>query len=238
MKVVARVIILLLPILVIMLCNFAVVADRVGDDMVFSTVLDISPIEVGVNDKTVSLCYQVHGEKEKFYNLVSDDCLSVNAHVTQPVPGVKSHVIDKIGIRAIGNNATYCYDIGIARENCSVTVNGNPISVNEKFTEEGIEVFNDRMIARNPNVIRISVPNCGRALVDAIQITCTEYNMRISRTETVPVKVLELTTTRGISPIEAAHGVVGKSITPVSVHLAFNFTLFDLFPLLSIFPNP
>jgi uncharacterized protein YegL len=190
--------------------EYIVVADRVGDDMVFSTVLDISPIEVGVNDKTVSLCYQVHGEEEKFYNLVSDDCLSVNAHVTQPVPGVKSHVIDKIGIRAIGNNATYCYDIGIARENCSVTVNGNPISVNEKFTEEGIEVFNDRMIARNPNVIRISVPNCGRALVDAIQITCTEYNMRISRTETVPVKVLELTTTRGISPIEAAHGLVGQ----------------------------
>jgi hypothetical protein len=191
--------------------EYIVIADRVGDDMVFSVVLDISPNELNVSDhKTVSLCYQVHGEEEKFYNLVTDDCLSVNAHVTQPVSGVKSHVIDKIGIRAIGNNATYCYDIGIARENCAVTVNGNPISVNEKFTAEGIEVFNDRMIARKPNVIRISVPNCGRALVDAMQITCTEYNMRVSRTETEPVEVLELTTTRGISPIEAAHGLVGQ----------------------------
>ena len=179
--------------------------------MVFSVVLDVRPIEVSISDQTVSLCYQVHGEEDKFYNLVSDDCVSINAHVTQPISGVNSHVIDKIGIRAIGNNATYCYDIGIARENCAVTVNGHPVSLNEKFKAEGIEVFNDRLIARNPNVIRISVPNCGRALVDTINITCTEYQILNSPT---PTEVLELQTMRGVSPIEAAQGLVGKSWHP------------------------
>ena len=177
--------------------------------MVFSAVLDISPVEVGVSDQTVSLCYQVHGEEDKFYNLVSDDCVSINAHVTQPISGVNSHVMDKIGIRAIGNNGT-CYNISINRESCAVAVNGEPIATNAQFEEEGVTVFNDRMIARNPNVIHISVPNCERALFDMINITCTEYNMRVSRRETEEVEVLELTTTRGISPIEAAQGLVGK----------------------------
>ena len=173
--------------------------------MVFSAVLDISPVEVGVSDQTVSLCYQVHGEKGKFYNLVSDDCLSINAHVSQPIAGVNSHVMDKITIRAIGSNGA-CYNISIVRENCEVTVN-HPIFINSRFEEEGITVFNDRMIARDPNVVHISVPNCGRALVDVMNITCSEYKIR---TSLAAMEVLELTTTRGISPIEAAQGLVGK----------------------------
>ena len=184
-----------------------VVGDRIGDDMVLSVVLDITLAEVNVSDETVSLCYQVHGEQDKFYNLVSDDCLSVNAHVTQPNPDVNAHVIDKIGIRAVGDNATYCYDIGIARSNCTVTVNGDPVLLNDKFSAKEIEVFNSKVSPRDPNVVHISVPNCGRALVDMINVTCTEYKIRESAT---PTEVLEITTTRGISPIEAAQGLVGK----------------------------
>ena len=192
--------------IVLIFFSLSVVGDRVGDDMVFSVVLDISPAEVGVREQTVSLCYQVHGEENNFYNLVSDDCVSVNAHVTQPIPEVNSHVIDKIGVRAIGTNGS-CYEILIARENCAVSVNGDPIAINTLFEEEGIRIFNDRRIFREPNVIQVSVPNCGRVLVDMMNVTCTEYRIHGSEEES---EVLEFTTTRGISSIEAAQGLVGK----------------------------
>ena len=77
-----------------------------GDDMVFSTVLDMRFIKLNVSEPTVSLCYQVHGQEEHFYNLI---CVSVNAHVSQPTSEVDSHVMDAIGIRAIGSNGT-CYN--------------------------------------------------------------------------------------------------------------------------------
>ena len=182
--------------------------DRVGDDMVFSVVLDISPVEVGVTEQTVALCYQVHGEDGKFYNLVSDECVSVNAHVTRPFPEINSHVIDEISVRATGTNGS-CYDILVSRENCSVSVNRESIPINTYFKEGNVSLHNDRRIARLPNVIRISVPNCGRALVDTISIKCTEYAIRDAP---APTEVLEFTATRGLSPIEAAHGLVGMSL--------------------------
>ena len=189
-----------------MLVISAVVEDRVGDDMVFSTVLDIRPIEVGVSEPTVSLCYQVHGQEGHFYNLISDYCVSVNAHISQPKTEVDSHVIDKIGIRAIGSNGT-CYSIAIIRENCAISINGTLLPINSKFEEESVVVRNVRRITRKPNVVHISVPNCGRPLVDTMHITCTEYHIRHSA---IPTEVLEFTTTRGLSPIDAAHGLLGE----------------------------
>ena len=183
-----------------------VVEDRVGDDMVMSVVLDIRPIEVGVSKPTVSLCYQVHGQEGRFYNLISDICVTVNAHISQPYLDVDSHVIDKIGIRAVGSNGT-CYNIMIDRENCAVSVNNQSLPINSHFEEEDIVVFNDRRILRNPNVIHVSVPNCGRPLVDAMYFTCTNYHIRHF---SVPTDVLEFTTKRGLSPIDAAHGIIGR----------------------------
>ena len=183
-----------------------VVKDRVGDDMVFSTVLDMRFIKLNVSEPTVSLCYQVHGQEEHFYNLISDYCVSVNAHVSQPKTEIDSHVIDKIGIRAIGSNGT-CYNIAIIRENCAVSINNQSLEINSKFEEESVIVHNDRTIARNPNVIHVSVPNCGRPLVNTMHIMCTHYHIRHSAT---PTEVLEFTTIRGLSPIDAAHGLLGE----------------------------
>ena len=181
------------------------VEDRVGDNMVMSVALQLRPIELGISAQTVSLCYQVHGEDGKLYNLISDDCISVNAHITKPISGDDFHVMNKIGIRAIGINGT-CSDITIERKNCAVSVNRHPLSINTYFEKDGVKVFHNKLIAREPNVIHISVPNCGRTLVDVINITCTEYTMRNSLT---PTEVLELTTTRGLYPIVAAEGLLG-----------------------------
>lgn len=173
--------------------------------MVMSVVLDVSPHELGVTSETVSVCYQVHGDDDKFYNLLSDSCISVNAHVTRPVPTVDVHVMDAIGIYATGSNGS-CFGIAIKRENCGVYVNRQFIPVNTRFEEEDIIVYNDKRIARNPTVVHVTVPNCGKPTVHSIHITCDHYNIRGSPT---PTEVLEFKIVRGVSPFQSVHGLIG-----------------------------
>ena len=44
------------------------------------------------------LCYEVHGRADRYFNLVSDDCTSVNAHYVAAVRPRAGNVIDQIGI--------------------------------------------------------------------------------------------------------------------------------------------
>ena len=189
-------------------CSPTVVADRVSDDMVMSVPLEVNPSDVCVSASSLSLCYQVHGRAGKFYNLLSDNCVSVNAHVSRPFSEVEAHVIDQIGITTIGNNGT-CYYIEIERQGCSVKVNNQDISVNTQFEEDGIVVFYDRRIVRNPPVIYVTFPNCGRPTVDYFFISCTEYHIRGTPT---PAEILQFGSSREKSLIRPPHGLIGKLI--------------------------
>ena len=91
-------------------CSSIVVADHISDDMVMSVPLEVNPSDVCVSASSLSLCYQVHGKPDTFYNLLTDKCVSVNAHVSRPFSDADAHIIDKIAIRAIGNNGT-CSDV-------------------------------------------------------------------------------------------------------------------------------
>lgn len=179
-----------------------VVEDRVSDDMVMTVPLDINPLQIGVSANTLSLCYQVHGEEDKFYNLLSDDCVSVNAHVSQPY--ADRHIIDKIGIRAVGNNET-CYDISIERQNCAVSINNQSLQINTRFQEEGIKVFIESLM--EIPTIHVSVPNCGKPTIDHMFISCTEYTVRDT-----PIDILQFGSTRGKSQVQPPHGLIGTSV--------------------------
>ena len=178
-----------------------------GDDMVMTVALDIRPYELGVTEsKTVSLCYQVHGEPGKAYNLLSDECLSVNAHLGQPDINIDANIIDIITIRTTGSNGT-CYDIVVMRPNCAVYVNNQMIPLNNFFEEEHVFVFNKKKFARKPTVVKVKVPNCGQHIVDHMLITCTDYHIQHSTTAT---EVLEFKTVRGMSPTQPVQGLIGR----------------------------
>ena len=180
--------------------------DRVGNDMVMSVVLDVSPHEMGMTSKTLSLCYQVHGEEGKFYNLLSDKCVSVNTHVSQPVVDIDSHVMDMISIHAAGSHGM-CVDIVIMRRNCAVFVNDQLLPVNTHFEVGDVIVYSDRRIARNPTIVHVTVPNCGMPTLDRMYAICDHYNIRGSST---PTEVLQFKTIRGISPFQSTHGLIGR----------------------------
>ena len=97
----------------------------------------------------LSLCYEIHGNSDKWFNLVSDECATVNAHYF----GLTNHlnVIDEIGIRTT-NSQSQCVNISVSVQNgCSAQVNGVATT---RYSEGGVSVrsFSDR--------VRISVPNC------------------------------------------------------------------------------
>ena len=57
-------------------------------------------IEIGID--SASLCFEIHGEQDRYFNLVTDKCVSVNAHyftVTDYLNG-----IDIIAVRAVNND--------------------------------------------------------------------------------------------------------------------------------------
>lgn len=57
------------------------VNDTVTGDPVLTVPVLVSEEQLEMlHAKQVSLCYEVHGESDRWFNLVSDKCSSVNAH--------------------------------------------------------------------------------------------------------------------------------------------------------------
>ena len=167
-----------------------------------SVPLDISPSELGLNGSTLSLCYQVHGRAGKYFNLLSDKCVSVNAHVIQPHGDIDSNVMDQIGVHAVGNNGS-CYNITVDRHDCSIHINGQQLSDNADFQEEDIVVKQYAASIGQLQSVQISVPNCDSGSIDMF-ISSTYYNIQNMATE-----ILQFGSTRGEALAEPPHGLIG-----------------------------
>ena len=96
-----------------------------------------------INLTRLSLGYQVKGEPGQWFNLITDECVSVNK---------RAKVMDSIGVRAV-DNAGQCVNIGVDVNECAATVNGAPLPIMGRYSSEGVNV------RRYRNRVRISVPN-------------------------------------------------------------------------------
>ena len=108
-----------------------------GDPLMTVPILTDQNVKEG--DDIISLCYEVHGEADKFFNLVSDSCVTVNAHYSKapiPGPGVDLNVVDAIGVRAVPNTGD-CLNIRVGLQGCNTTVNGVVINM---YRSNGITV--------------------------------------------------------------------------------------------------
>lgn len=86
--------------------------------------------EIG-NNNTLNFCYEFHGEAGAFFNLVSDRCVSVNAHFRQVLPNESINIIDALYVRAM-DNASSCHNIAVNLDGCSASING--ISISSMYT--------------------------------------------------------------------------------------------------------
>ena len=162
---------------------------------------DMSP---QAGDEHTSLCYELHGEADKFFSLISDGCTAVNAHYAKAdinSTNVDVNVVDAIGVRAVGNDSV-CRNISVGLSDCQATVDGMPISGMYKKAGIAVREYNGR--------VRIAVPNCADNRL-VMWVFCMD-----GKTED-PVtwvnfyfRMIRFVVTRGLNLDEESHGIIGK----------------------------
>ena len=79
-----------------------------------------------IGSNRVSLCYEIHGSPSRWFNLVTDECTSVNAYYTNLTD--IDNIIEQVAIRAI-DDAGNCREILVDRDGCSNTLDGVTVNV-------------------------------------------------------------------------------------------------------------
>jgi hypothetical protein len=128
------------------------VNDTIVGDPLFTVPILVSEEQLAALNLTkVSLCYEVHGSSDQWFNLVTDECATVNAQYVSLTESL--NVIDEVGVRAVDND-DQCVNVHVNIDNCTADVNGVALDLMGRYSVKGISV------RRYNNRIRISVPNC------------------------------------------------------------------------------
>ena len=171
------------------------------DPMLTFPIWTTSDMEPG--DNIESLCYEVHGENGSYFNLISDECTSVNAYYQEavtPSPHLNLNVVTQIGVRARGNNR--CWDIQVNLDNCSATVNGGPLLGNS-FDGISVKLFT------SSSRVRISVPNCADTML-VMWVFCRSGQVEDPVTwDYFDVSFIRFVVMRGLNLNEQSHGLIG-----------------------------
>lgn len=138
----------------------------------------------------LSLCYEIHGTANGFFNLVSDQCVSIAAEYQQSVNDASLNFIGRIGILAVDNNGD-CQRVTVDGNGCVASVGTTAVTQAAPYNNSGIKV------RRNRRHYRIAVPNC--ELQDlVVWAICEEQN------------TLKFVIARGFNLQPTSHGLVGK----------------------------
>ncbi len=177
--------------------NTTDVNDTTIGDPFFTVPVYVSEQElVALNQESLSLCFEVHGERDKWFNLVTDECVSVNGRFVYLLPSL--NVIDEIGVRAVDHSGN-CVDISVSVHQCTASVNGVSLALNERYSSGGISV------RRLGDRVRISVPNCNDHML-VMWAVC-----QVDVPGQPPGEMIKLVVTRGLRFNERpAHGLIGK----------------------------
>ena len=158
-------------------------------------------------DNVESLCYEVHGEENAYFNLISDECTSVNGYYQRavaPPSNLNLNVITQIGVRARGTNT--CWNIQVDLDTCSATVNGAPPPSGGSF--DGITVRSYPTSSR----VRISVPNCADSML-VMWVFCRDGQVEDPITmEFIDIRFIRLVVRRGLNLNEQSHGLIGTKL--------------------------
>ena len=136
------------------------------------------------------MCYEVHGEAGKYFNLISDTCTSVNALFSALLTENRINTMKEIGVYARDTTNT-CVQIEINYDGCIGTIDGRVIQSTYKQNGISIRPYSNRW--------RVSVPNCGSTQA-VMWIFC----------EPEP-DMLRFRIARGNNLSPTSHGLLGKS---------------------------
>ena len=181
------------------------VNDTLTGDPLMTVPIHTNP-DAQPGDEYTSLCYEVHGEADKVFNLISDECTTVNAHYAKaPIasPNIDLNVVDAIGVVAVTLSEAECVNIRVGLDTCQATVNGADVA--GTYQGDGIRV------REYSNRVRIVVPNC--ADTDLVMWAfCRDGRTEDPVTwEYFDFRFIRFVVTRGLNLNEESHGLMGKS---------------------------
>ena len=144
---------------------------------------------VTLPDRSGSLCYEVQGDANEYFNLISDTCTSVNAYYTAMPLDSGRNRMSSIGIRASSGGPEGCVEIEIDHEDCSAIVSGRVMNTSVHIGEVRVE----KQMGKH---WRVFVPNCKRPGL-VMWVTCMSNRLRFD-------------VTRGSNLRPSSHGLLGK----------------------------
>ena len=163
-------------------------AGQVTNDTVIGDTLFTVPI----SPDGQSLCFQIHGQANTIFNLVSDVCTSINANYTAMNIPENGNIISQIGILAKPNTGQ-CKNVRVELEGCRAFI--DDMEVIGVRNEEGVAV------RRMRNRVRISVPNCNNLNL-VVWVMCQNNNGQ---------PMIRFVITRGLNLRPTSHGLLGMS---------------------------
>ena len=180
----------------IILCLTEAFNDTVIGDPLYEVPLNM--ISNSTFSETTSLCYEIHGEAGKIFNLVSDGCVQVNANYSAMDIPANGNIISQIGVFA-HDTAGGCINILVDVDDCVPVVNGIPYNNDTGYNMNGVTA------RRRNGRARITVPNCDLRLFDNLIFWVTCQNIRGQ-------KMIKFQVIRGNGLIPDSHGLIGNAL--------------------------
>ena len=177
--------------------------DTVIGDPLYTVPILVSDEQLqNLNVDMLSLCYEVHGESGQWFNLVTDECASVNTRYV--ALNERFNVMNSIGVRAV-DNENQCVNIGVDVNECAATVNGVNLYSMGRYSAAGVNV------RRYWNRVRISLPNCAE-LTLVMWVICERRNLEDpGQPEGLTGDMIKFVVMRGLNfGHRRAHGLLGN----------------------------
>ena len=171
------------------------VNDTITADPVYAVPINVvegKPPNLNLGE--LSICYEIHGDADKWFNFISDKCLSLNALYREgKVFNRTGHVIRQLAILS-EDDTGMCKQVLVMMDDdgmCSVTVDGTEVNVSNSG---GLRVN------KNRNRVRVSVPNCDNHLV-VMWASCEDF---------YGTRMMRLVVSRGLNLRPTSHGFLGR----------------------------
>jgi len=148
----------------------------------------------GMDPTITSLCYQIHGESNSYYNLISDTCVQVNV-LYAAFSTTTANYIKAVGILSHDSEGN-CAKIELQTKRCKLTIDDGILS--GSYSQNNIEV-----VSTGRQSYEITLPNCKATQGDNLKfiLACKKFGQQ---------KVIQFSITRGGELRPSAHGLVGE----------------------------
>ena len=180
------------------------VSDSVSVDPLFT--VSVYPQLDSPLGRLVSLCYQIHGDGNTYYNLLTTEYTSVNGLWSGITDSL--NLLTRIGVQAISTTGQ-CHRILVDLNQCAVTIDG------VSHTTDGVhlnDLVGGVLVSRHDDrVILMRFPNGGLHELQ-LEVECETRTM-FSDGQPVSTQMLRLRIIRTLdTPFENANGLIGLSI--------------------------